>query len=228
MRERLVGSDLGHTDPVEQLARSALDVLEGGVVARFGGTDHATTVPGGEGTRPGSPSVRRGMLRVLALVLVALGPTACGDDDDEPAAPSLDEATLTEAWGCGYGSHLSDDEQTVALMIDITDPSAMQTPPQTVDLPDGDWEAKVLVGEHLFSNWCDDVIDGDDPTPDVDETWPVVAGTITMLEDVDALGACERPVAARIEGLVAELPDGTQVQLADREVSNSCWAGGAG
>jgi hypothetical protein len=138
-------------------------------------------------------------------------------------------AELTEQWPCGRGFHLSDPAQTTALMLDLTDPTGLEAPPQATTLPDDRWDARVLVGTDLFANWCDDLIMAGDPVPQTEETWPVVAGTVTFLEDVGSLGgACERPVVARLAGLVVERPDGTHVPIADREVRNSCWNGAAG
>jgi len=140
-----------------------------------------------------------------------------------------DLAGLTEQWACGRGFHLSDPSQTIALMLDLSDPSSQQVPPQATALPDEAWDARVLVGANLFANWCDDVIETTDPVPRTDQIWPVVAGTITFTDDLSSLGsACERPVAARLTGLVVERPGGTRVPIADREVSNSCWNGAAG
>jgi hypothetical protein len=147
-----------------------------------------------------------------------------------PSAPrGFDVATLTESWACGRGFHLSDVDETVALMLDLTDPTWTEPPPQTATLPDERWDARVLIGQDLFANWCDDVIGEDEPTPRTDETWPIVAGTISFADEVASIGtSCERPVTARVTGLVAERPDGSRVTIGDLDVTNSCWGGAAG
>jgi hypothetical protein len=143
-------------------------------------------------------------------------------------AQALDEAALSESWGCGRGFHLSNPDQTVALMLDLIDPTWTEGPAQVTTLPDGGWEARVLLGADLFSNWCDDVVDASDPEPRVDQTWRIVAGTITFEDDVATLPISCGPVRARIEGLQVEGPDGAQVTIADRDIENDCWAGAAG
>jgi hypothetical protein len=102
-------------------------------------------------------------------------------------------------------------------------------PTQSTSLPDDEWDARVVVGEHLFENWCDDVVSGDDPEPRTDETWPIVAGTIAFGGSVDTLPPADgAPVVAHLSGLVAERPDGTRVPIEDLDVRNTVWGGAAG
>jgi hypothetical protein len=147
---------------------------------------------------------------------------ATGSSTPTTQAERIDPATLTEAWGCGYGFHMSDEAQTVAVQLDFS--AAGDGPAAVTELPSPDWEAVVVTGERLFANWCNDVIDMTRPQPQIDETWDVVEGTITFDGAPPALQPpADQPVTARVTGLVAERPDGTRVAIGDLTVTNDTW-----
>ena len=89
-------------------------------------------------------------------------------------------------------------------------------------LPDDTWEAELRIGSDLFFNWGNDVIMASDPVPVVDEVWPVVAGTITILEMETPTDECG-VARALLTGFEAVTGDGTRVRLADMEVENRAW-----
>ncbi len=93
--------------------------------------------------------------------------------------------------------------------------------PEVSTLPDEDWVAEIQMGRNLFASWCDDTTPEPGQEPVVDEVWPVVGGTITILER-PAPGICGE-ARARLEGLAAETGDGTRVDLGDFEVRNGAF-----
>ena len=138
--------------------------------------------------------------------------------------PELDLAALSEDWGCGYGFHAGDPQQTVALWITGDEP----LPVGTIGLPDPRIDAAVLTGSDLYANWCDDVMEPGEPEPEIDRRLPIVMGTVTIEAPADpeiCSGAIARLVA---QGLVVELPDGTTRDLGGIEITNDaygCFAG---
>ena len=187
----------------------------------------------------------RRAVAVLAAISFAL--VGCGDDDvsvgtegatSTTPAPSIptttespvtDRVELSESFGCAYGFHASNHEQTVGVRIDFSGETPA-TFPAVITLPDPGWEAVVVVGEALYANWCNDVIDMSQPQPRIDESWTIVAGTIEFVGDppVADFQASAGPVTARLVGLVAERPDGSRVELQDLEVTNESWGMFAG
>jgi hypothetical protein len=178
--------------------------------------------------------MRRALAVLTVCSFVLLG---CGGDDvsvgtegtPTTAPPLTDRVVLSESFGCGYGFHVGNPEQTVGLRVDVSGDRSAALPP-VITLPDPGWEAVVVVGEELYANWCNDVIDPSQPQPRIDETWAIVAGTIELVGDPPSVDpqAAARPVTARLAGLVAERPDGRRVALADLEVTNDSWGMFAG
>lgn len=140
--------------------------------------------------------------------------------------PDLSDVELTESYPCGYGFHGSNTAQTVGVTLEI-DTSAGR-PAAVTTLPDRQWTATVLRGEHLFANWCNDLVAPGTPERLVAESLPLVAGTITIDGPVPAFAAYGTEVTATLTGLVAEQADGTQVELPDAELVNTNWGGAAG
>lgn len=93
--------------------------------------------------------------------------------------------------------------------------------PEVSTLPDENWVAEIQIGRHLFTSWCDDEAPEPGQEPVADEVWPVIAGTITLLE-TPAPGVCGQ-ARARLEGLAAQSPDGTRIELGDFEVRNGAF-----
>jgi hypothetical protein len=99
--------------------------------------------------------------------------------------------------------------------------------PQQTTLPDDAWDATVLIGEDLYANWCDDVLEPGEPEPAVNERWPITAGTITLLAPAPA-DVCPHEARATATGLEATRPDGATVELGGRELVNDGWGCFAG
>ncbi len=152
-----------------------------------------------------------------------------GDSPPTTEAPVTDRVELSEHFGCGHGFHASNPEQTVALRIDVAEltPTAF---PAVIQLPDPGWVAAVHLGEELYANWCNDVIDSSQPQPRIDESWTIVAGTMEFVGEPPNADTTSgiRSVTVRLTGLVAERPDGSRVELRDLEVTNDSWGMFAG
>ncbi len=198
---------------------------------------------GGNPWRPAD--VRPGVRPLLVLAALATLLAGCSDDTNVDAgsvptttapapttttapAPALGE-TLTEDWGCGYGFAAGNPDQTVGLVIQLQPRMQVdqgRLPAQT-DLGDGPWDAVVRQGEHLFANWCDDVIDTSEPQPEVTAELPVVEGTMEVTTG-RLHQECPSVVVAQLTGVVAEGEDGQRVELGDLDVRNDSWGCFAG
>jgi hypothetical protein len=162
-------------------------------------------------------------LSMLASILVL---SACGSvlPDSFTAADLPEPAVLTQEWGCGFGFWLSNADQSVALRLAYTGEGS---PPATTQLPSPLWEARLIIGTDLYANWCDDVIEADEPTPVEHWVLPVVGGRI------DVEGEAPEPFSGgeltfTADALVVELPDGAQVTWGDVAGRNSSWGFMAG
>lgn len=134
---------------------------------------------------------------------------------------------LTEHHGCGFGFYLGNSDQTAGLFVTLTDfeTGLGGNVPESASLSGDFWQAELRFGADLFANWCDDVLEPGEPTPDVGQTWDVT-GAI----DVTALppaGQCG-PAGARLTGLEAQRPDGEALELGDFEMENEFWGCFAG
>jgi hypothetical protein len=125
------------------------------------------------GRRGVEDGMRRALITLVGLSLLA----GCGSDG-EGSSPSPE---LTEQYACGYGFYASNAEQTVGLFIDVADFDAAGNGdvPDTSRLEDGTWRAELRFGTDLFANWCDDVLEPGEPTPEVGEIWQLT-GTIEI------------------------------------------------
>lgn len=131
-------------------------------------------------------------------------------------------------YGCGYGFWLGSPDGTVAVRFAAANETAAQSDlPREATLPAEVWDANVIVGEDLYANWCDDVLEPGEPEPVVDQQWPVTAGTIT-LHDPAPTAICPDEARATVTGLEATRPDATTVELGDRALTNDAWGCFAG
>ncbi|MFO7960124.1 MAG: hypothetical protein R6U94_04160 [Nitriliruptoraceae bacterium] len=157
---------------------------------------------------------------VVAVVLTGCGGTVA------PGADQLDVGMMEE-YGCGYGFWLgSPDERVAVRLAAAPEIAAAGALSRVTDLPDDAWDATVLIGEDLYANWCDDVVEPGEPEPDVAEQWPMTAGTITLQSVPSA--DCPTEVRGSVSGLEATRPDGTVVDLGERDVGNDTWGCFAG
>lgn len=170
---------------------------------------------------------------LLATVAAALLLGACGSDSitgsssgssttvPAPVEQTLDD--LTVEYGCGYGYYLSNPDQTVGLFISTNRPDV----PEVSDLVTDDiWSAEVQIGEDLFANWCDDVIEVDDPEPRVSDRWTLSAGSISISSlPAECSGG---PATATLSDVVVLTSNGAQIELDDIDVTNNGWGCFAG
>jgi hypothetical protein len=162
-------------------------------------------------------------------ILVALA--ACGSPEPatsttvEPGQASLaDLATLTEEWGCGHGFYVGNPGQTSALRLQFTGNELTET---EIDLPDPAWSGVLIHGTNLYANWCDDVIEANEPTPMELQTITIVGGHLSVV------GAIPEPFAGGTlvvgaTDLEVALPDGTTAVLGDITITNRAWGVFAG
>jgi hypothetical protein len=150
----------------------------------------------------------------------------------DPDAPDIevDSRALVDDYGCGYGFAKGDAAQNLALVIHWNGGFDPEGPDMTapVVLPAADWVATISTGVDLFANWCDDVIEPDEPTPITDEVWTLVAGTLTTTSEPGAGSCGGGEVTATLSDATAEAADGTRVDLDDVELRNSGWGCFAG
>lgn len=175
---------------------------------------------------PEEGGCRHSRMRRLILVISVLIVTACGGvlPDSFTEADLPDPGVLTEEWGCGFGFWLSDPDQSVALRFAYT---GEEPPPTTTELPSPVWEARLIVGTDLYSNWCDDVVEADEPVPVEHWVLPVVGGRLAVEgEPPEPFSGGELRFTA--EDLVVALPDGTRVEWGDVAGRNPAWGFMAG
>lgn len=144
-------------------------------------------------------------------------------EGEVPGLPPLDPAALTEAHACGNGFQIGTPDQRVGLFVRPV-PNAPGTTGAHA-LPDASWTVTVRLGRDLFANWCDDVLEADEPTSEVLETWPVVEGTIDVVLPPDDQPG---PATMTATGLVAERPDGERVPIGDLTIVNERYGFFAG
>lgn len=152
------------------------------------------------------------------------------DSGAVPEPVEITAAALADDYGCGYGFAKSSADQTLSLVITWTggftaDPTSPAGP---VGLPAADWEAEIRTGADLFANWCDDVIEIDEPTPVTTSEWSIVAGTLTITSDLPLSTDGQGTTTATLSGAVAESATGEQVTLDDIGLVNTCWGCFAG
>ncbi|MEX2549634.1 MAG: hypothetical protein WD638_05380 [Nitriliruptoraceae bacterium] len=170
-----------------------------------------------------SYTARRSIAAAIALLVAA-----CGGAAQPRALEELELAEL-ETYGCGYGFWLGTPEQDVAIRLGVADHEAVASGElaREATLPDEAWQATVQHGRDLFANWCDDVLEPGEPTPDVTEEWPITGGTIT-LEGGAVDQGCPGELSATLADLEVTAPDDTTIDLGSAEVTNDTWGCFAG
>jgi hypothetical protein len=127
---------------------------------------------------------------------------------------------LTDEYGCGYGFAVATPDQTASLVVGFAG-FGEGIPSGTYDLVDAEYGA-IRFGTDLMANWCDDVVEPDEPEPVIDEEWELVGGTveITLTSDHTATGV--------LRDVVARTPDGREIRLGGATVANDTWGFFAG
>ncbi len=140
--------------------------------------------------------------------------------------PVIDPTLLVDHYGCGYLFALGSPTEDLALQIMWRGGTAPNVS-SAVQFPSDRWLGELRSGSDLFANWCDDVIEVDDPTPVVDRTWNLTAGTLTI-GAIGEGGICLGSVSASLEDAVVEGASGELLELGDLELVNDsfgCFAG---
>lgn len=149
--------------------------------------------------------------------------SACSWLGSEPPDPP----EFSHQHDCGYGFYVGTEDQTAGLFVDFTDFEAAQAGavPDVSQLSTGAWRADLQFGSDLFANWCDDVLEPDEPTPEIEEVWDLT-GTIEI-NQLPPAGECGR-ATGRLTDVVAHGPDDETLTLGDLDVTNEFWGCFAG
>lgn len=111
----------------------------------------------------------------------------------------LENAVFTEHFPCGRGWATSTADQRVGLVIyEATSDEAVRS--DRIVLPDPDWSASILIGKNLFSEHCNDAIEGWIALPTIAAQWPVAGGTITVADPIPGYEDDPARVRAALEG----------------------------
>lgn len=150
-------------------------------------------------------------------------PAEVAEETGETVVTAISAEGFTVDHGCGFGFAKGSDAQDLGLIIFSTGPYDEAGPDLAapIVLPNDDWSAEVQTGADLFSNWCDDAVEEDDPIPRIDTTWTVTSGTITVTA-IEPAGA-GASVDATLAGLVLESADGERLELKPIQLSNELW-----
>lgn len=169
--------------------------------------------------------MKRTLVVTAVLVLAACAsPAATTATTGSSTDTVTDLATLTQEWGCGHGFYVGNPEQTSALRLQF---SGDELTEREIDLPSPDWSVVLVHGTNLFSNWCDDVIEANEPTPVEHESLGVVAGHLSILGEIPEPFS-GGTLVVEATGLEVELADGATAPLGDITITNPSWGFFAG
>ncbi|HEY5891321.1 MAG TPA: hypothetical protein VIW94_11575 [Acidimicrobiia bacterium] len=160
---------------------------------------------------------------VISLAVLGMLLTACGTPAEPTNAEIASETELTEHWPCGIGFAASNSEQTVALFVYSND----SEPNPPVSFPDPAWDARLVLGQDLLANHCDDVIEPGEPEPVIEEEWTINGGILDFEDPGTGLCGAPGPVTGSFTGLAGE-NNASTVEIGDLEVVNisyGCFAG---
>jgi hypothetical protein len=115
----------------------------------------------------------------------------------------------------------------VGLFIEFSDFEAAQSGdiPEISQLDDDTWLAELRFGTDLFANWCDDVLEPGEPTPEVGEIWPL-SGTIEINELPPARQS--GLASATLSAIEAHGPNNELIAFDLFEIENEFWGAFAG
>lgn len=161
---------------------------------------------------------------LLAVAGCSGGGTASTTMTTVPATSST-LPLLVEWHSGGYAFQVGTADDTTALIVAPTSYLDFfhDRIPEVSVLPDPRWRARVIIGHNL--RFWGPGGDPTDPPEVVEEEWPVVAGTITILEMASINAECGAGGMARalFQDFEALTPDGTRVRLGDFEAWNEHW-----
>lgn len=163
----------------------------------------------------------------LALVLTGCGaglPGTVQEPTGEGVAGQLATDGLQD-WDCGHAFTIGTPDQELRLSLWFDGAPAGTVPePGTHELG-GDWTGELVAGSDLFAQWCDDVMEPDEPEVVETAEWDV-EGTVTwQLEEGE--GECPSVATASLTD-ARVVVDGEAVPIADFVLHNEyfgCVAG---
>lgn len=179
----------------------------------------AGELPGGDAGRWSNHAAFCGTPDTQFVVFDEMRPAFDPNALDEDAIVALvDGAGFTVPWSCGRGWAVSTPDERVAIYIYQRGEDRLAAG-ATIELPDPDWRARLVVGEFLFSNHCDDVFESWEPSPVVAAEWMLDAGVIEVLDDFPS-GMDPGSVRARLDGGVVVTDSGRRIPLPTIELIN--------
>lgn len=150
-----------------------------------------------------------------------------GPLDGDPALTELNSNTLSADYGCAWGFAVGSPSQELALMIHFGNYPGPDIEGPFV-LPSDGWVAELRVGSDLFSNWCDDIIEENEPTPVIDRRLTIISGLLTIDTRDGTTTWDGTHVTATLTGAAVQSLDGTVVDIGDLDLHNACWGCFAG
>lgn len=166
--------------------------------------------------------------RLSVLVLAAVLLVGCAGPSDVDVDTAVDRLASgrTDDWGCGHGFTIGTPDQTLRLSLWAEDPGDEGPEPGTFEVgPGGDWTGELVLGRDLFAQWCDDVMEPDEPDV-VRIARHDVSGTLTWSAATDRTSCPSVATGRFTEGVVTV--DGRTVPLPDLEVHNDAFGCVAG
>jgi hypothetical protein len=222
-----VGFSLGTRDASELVDAAGAVYRSGDLIDGIGSLLPAAGVPGGGDGKWGNylSFCRPETPEIVVFETMAMGwdPSALADAD---LVRVLEAAEFTEAWPCGRGWAASSADQRVGLLIYATGDGSTGTGPR-IDLPDEDWEARVVVGTHLFAEHCNDAIEPWVAVPSIAASWAVVGGRLDIGDPLP--GPSDPPAAVRAVLDGGEVDTGSgRIALPTIELINTAFNAFAG
>ena len=157
------------------------------------------------------------MKKRILLLGVLLAVSACATEGGAGPEP----VELTEEYGCGFGFYASNEDQTTGLMIIYRDfEGAWAGNVARSGQIEAAWDAQLQYGTDLFANWCDDVLEEGEPTPEIESAW-TVTGEIEVVE-LPPAGQCGQAVA-ELHDVVATGPDDETLEFGELTITNTSW-----
>ena len=168
---------------------------------------------------PTSRTKRAFITLAIGLLITA---AACGGSGT--ARPDVNAAALTKADSCGQGFTVRDTAGTMRLTVNASREASEGTGPATFDLAADGWTGRLEIGTGLLVWPCHDVANDFDDEEVVD-IWPVVGGTIELIDPIvaDVGGGGSSAVRAQLHSVVLETPDGATVTLEEISLVNPRW-----
>ncbi len=177
--------------------------------------------------RTNSPATRVVAAIVLAVALAACGGVGLPSATPTPAAEEVAGRLATDGmrdWGCGHAFTVGTMDQDTRLSLWFDGTSGDLPEPGTHELG-ADWTGELVAGSDLFAQWCDDVMEPDEPEVVEAAEWDV-EGTLTWRLDRGD-GQCPSVAAASLTD-ASIVVDGEAVPIADVEFRNEHFGGVAG